>query len=107
MKQVIEFPLEDNKSVWIETEIPEATRGEVEVSRTGYIVKKATQSFQEALSPLIPVTEVIINKLASLAQHPHELSIEFGLKISAEADVIIVSSALEANFKVVMKWKQE
>jgi len=104
MKQLVEFSLEDEGSIVVEVEVAEAEYGEEEVSR---LPKKAAKTFQDALSTAKPVAEAIINKLGDLSERPHEIGVEFGLKVSADADAIVASSGIEANFKVTLKWKRE
>lgn len=35
---------------------------------------------------------------------PNNVEIEFGISIDANADIVVVKSAVEANFKITMKW---
>lgn len=107
MKQIIEFPLGNNQSVFVEVDTAESAyrgAGEGEVSRPGKLIQKASQTFQDALSVVKPVAESLIGKLTNLAQRPSEIAVEFGIKLSADAGVLIVASGVEANFKVTLKW---
>jgi hypothetical protein len=107
MKQVIGFPLEGDETILVEVEMPEEEYGETEVSRPGEVVRKASETFQKAISTVKPVAETIINELSNLSKRPQEVDVEFSLKMSAEAKAIVASIGGEANFKVTLKWKQE
>jgi Trypsin-co-occurring domain 1 len=37
---------------------------------------------------------------------PDEFTVEFGVKLSAKAAVVIASATTDANFKVTLKWKK-
>ncbi|MEJ5241755.1 MAG: CU044_2847 family protein [Anaerolineales bacterium] len=105
MKQLIEFPLEDGTSILVETEVAEGS-GMVRVSREG-VPEKARQTFEAALEKIRPAAQVIIQKLRALHDAPDEITVEFGLKMSAEAGAIVAAGGLEANYKVTLKWKRK
>jgi hypothetical protein len=106
-KQIIEFPVEGNESIFIEVEVEDEEYGETEVSRPGELAQKSVQTFYDALDKVKPMSEAIISKFKDLSKRPQEINVEFGVKMSAEAGAIIASSGLEANFKITLKWKQE
>ena len=41
------------------------------------------------------------------ATKPSELSLTFGIKLTAEAGVVIARTAGECNFAVTMRWKED
>ncbi len=106
MKQLIEFPIDENESIWIEVETSEDEYGDEEVSCED-LPGKATRTFHEALSTVTPVAEAIIGKLSKLNENLKEIDVEFGLKMNAKAGAVVASSGIEANFKVALKWKRE
>lgn len=106
MKKLIEFPLNNGGSVIIEVEESAPEGGMEHIGlKPGEVTKKATQSFETALDKIKPVTNSIINNLRNHKDSPDEISVEFGLKMTAEAGAIIASAGIEANFKVFMTWK--
>lgn len=107
MKQLIEFPLDTNESVWVEVELPEDEYGSIEVGRLDELRKQASQSFQEALAVVKPVAESLITKLSNLSERPNEIDVEFGLKLDNKLGAVISSTGVEAHFKVTLKWKRE
>ena len=68
---------------------------------------KSSETFEIALNNVKQAAEVIVDKLCSLAQRPEEISVEFGVKLSAEAGAIIAKGSTEANFKIGLKWKND
>jgi hypothetical protein len=77
-------------------------RGDRLVAREG-VAERATQSFEEAVGGIRPIAETIMRQVAALA--PESVSVEFGIKFSAQAGVILASSAVEGNCKVTLNWK--
>lgn len=107
MKRLLEFTLEDGNTIWVEVDEPETPGGAARVSRNDQkTVEKANQSFETALDKVKPTANAVIAKLRSLVDAPDEISVEFGLKFSAEAGVVLASAGIEANYKVTLKWQK-
>ncbi|KOV68767.1 CU044_2847 family protein [Streptomyces sp. MMG1121] len=78
--------------------------GLVQVARPGQVVARASRSLAELLSGVRPVAENFVDTFRGMAHGPDEISIEFGLSLSAEADVVISSTSAQANFAVRLTW---
>ncbi len=105
MKHLIEFGLEDGSTILVEVEETDGA-GVVPAGRGGKVVQRARQSFEAALDKLRPAAQALIGKLRSLHDPPDEIEIEFGLKMNAEAGVLIAAGNAEANYKVTLTWKR-
>jgi hypothetical protein len=105
MKRLIEFPLTDGGSIRVE--VDELDKGATVRAARGDIPEKARQTFEEAVSNILPVTSSVVEKLRSLGSTPDELEVVFGFNLSAEAGVIIASASTSANFGVAMRWAKE
>ncbi|MFJ9693906.1 CU044_2847 family protein [Kitasatospora sp. NPDC101183] len=88
----------------VRVEIAQVGEGLVQVSRPGQVVARATRSLGDMLAGIRPVAQNFVEGFHGLAHAPDEISIEFGLSLSAEADVVISSTSAEANFKVSLTW---
>lgn len=64
------------------------------------------QAFEEALSRIRPIADSVMRTAREL-NNPHEIAVEFGIKVSAASGVVLASAEAEANFKVSLKWKNE
>jgi hypothetical protein len=104
VNSLIEFPLEDGSSIWVEVRDTE-TGGLVPAAR-GDLPARAAQTFESALERVRPAAQTVIQKLRDLPDTPDEIEVEFGLKLSAEAGAIIAAGGVEANYRVVLKWKK-
>jgi hypothetical protein len=106
MKRLIEFPLEDNTSILVEVDEPE-TGGVVPAARKGNVIEKAHQTLEKSLESVKPAAEYVVTQLRKLHDTPDEISVEFGIKLSAASGAILASAGVEANYKVTLKWAKE
>ncbi|MFI0713748.1 CU044_2847 family protein [Streptomyces inhibens] len=108
MAYVVELPLDgsgDGADQVVKVEVQEQpSDGLVKVSRPGQVVARATRSMGEMLSGVRPVAQQLVNTFGEMARGPQEITVEFGLSLSAEADIVISSSTAQAHFTVVLKW---
>jgi hypothetical protein len=108
MGYLVELPLddgEDGSARVVQVEIEEKpTDGLVKVARPGQVVARATRSLGEMLSGVRPVAQNLVETFEDMPQGPQEITVQFGLSLSAKADVVISSSTAQANFAVVLKW---
>ena len=107
MKRMIEVPLESGGSMLMEVQLDESEQqGMVPAARPGEIAAKAKQTFEEALEQIQPGADTIVEKLRGMSSQPDEISVTFGLKMSANAGAFIAASGIEANFTVMLKWNR-
>lgn len=106
MKRLIEFPLEDGTTIMVEADEVSAA-GTLRGAHAAELAEKAKQTFEASLERIKPVAEGIIAKLRELSDRPEQVAVEFGIKLSAAAGVVLASSGVEANFKVTLTWKRE
>lgn len=104
MAYLVELPV--GAADVVKVEIVEVGEGLVQVARPGRIVARATQSLGDMLAGVRPVAEHFVEGFRSMAHAPDEIAIEFGVSLSAEADVVISSTAAQANFKVSLTWQR-
>ena len=109
MTYLVELPVgdADEPSQTVAVEIEQVGDGLVQVSRPGEVVARAGRSLGEMLTGIRPVAEHFVEGFRGMAQAPDEIAVEFGLSLSAKADVIISSTAAQANFKVTLKWHRQ
>ncbi len=102
MKQLVEYEIEDESTIIVEVDLPEAS---IERAGRGDQIIKAKERFGDALEQIKPVAQAVFSKLGSLSAD--EIGVEFGIKLGAKAGVIIASADTEANFTVSLTWKRE
>jgi hypothetical protein len=107
MVRLPEYPLEAGGSVLIQVE--DGHGGDVEVTR-GWgdrdrrVVEQARESFEQAVARVQPAVQGLVAQLRSLADSPDEISVEFGLELSAEVGAFVAGASTKGNFKVTMTW---
>ena len=64
------------------------TRGDAKA-----VVETASVAFDQALAKLKPMCAAIVHQVRDAVEQPEEFSVEFGVKLNAEAGVVIASTA--------------
>jgi Trypsin-co-occurring domain 1 len=110
MAKYVDFPLDGTQSIRVEIESPEASGGVVRGggSRgTQEVIESASVAFDKALAKLKPMCAAIVRQIRDSVEQPEEVEVEFGVKLSAEAGIILTSTSGEANLKISVKWKKQ
>ncbi|MFC7978917.1 CU044_2847 family protein [Streptomyces cinereoruber] len=89
----------------IKVQIDESEDGLVQVARPGQVVARATRSLNDMIAGIRPVAENFVDSFRDMERQPDEIGVEFGLSLSAEADVVISKTTGQANFKVTLTWR--
>ena len=100
----VEVPLPDGGSLVVEA----AEEPDDEVVRAGHARELAAgvaESFEAALERVRDAAAVVFERMRSLQQRPDEVSVQFAIKLGAEAGVVIAKSAVEANLTVEVRWR--
>lgn len=100
MAEFVAVPLEMGGVIVVEMDQDQA--GVVKAGRAGQIVGKATQTLEAALDSVVPAAQSILAKLRQA--HPHDITVEFGLKLTGEAGAVITRTTGECNLKVTLHW---
>lgn len=114
MTRLVEFPLESGGVAVVQVaegmgDLDErgvggdrpVTRG----MRDGAVAERAQQTFEQAVDRVQPATEALIARFRSMSRPPDEVSISFGLAVTAEAGAVITAAGASANFSVSMTWR--
>lgn len=99
---LVAVPLEDGGEVVIEMD--EATGGVVKAGRPGEVVGRAVESLESALDGVTLAARSVLNKLGEVS--PDGITVEFGIKLTAEANAVITKTTGECNFKVSLHWER-
>lgn len=105
MKSIVEFPLENGNTILIEIEEHGPTVRAIR--KPGELSERARLTFEKALNKIKPAAEHIIDTIRDMTPPPDEASVEFGVNLNAEVGAFIASVGAEANFKVLLTWRQE
>jgi len=106
MSRLIAFPLdaEGRTTVLVETDDTIPPQGQARVSIGGAVAEKANQAFDAAIAGIKPIADTVRQQLIEVAADASEISAEFGIKLTANAGVILAGTSAEGNCKVSIKW---
>ncbi len=69
-------------------------------------LQNAGRDFKNQLETMVPVIRAAKEKIDSLENFkPSEVTLEFGISLSAEAGVIVAKGAVEATLTVSVTWE--
>ena len=91
----------------VEVDEPTPSGSAVRGLRPDEVAAKAQQTFESALEKIKPVATALIKKLREPIDAPDEIGVEFGVKLSGEAGVVLAATGVEAHFKVSLAWKRK
>jgi hypothetical protein len=69
------------------------------------LATKSAQALGQAMGTIQALANRTTETLAKLPQQPSECELEFGLKVDAQAGVMISPLATEGNLRVKLVWK--
>jgi hypothetical protein len=107
VKRLVEFPLDQGGSVLVEVDEPLASPTMRGLGKDGLsLVERADKTFDEATAAVAPAARSLVAQLRSIGDPPDEISIDFGVQLSAQTGAFIASVAAQANFNVSMTWRR-
>lgn len=101
MSRVLEVPVVDGSSVLVEVDAVgdgPALRG-----RGAPMPATVSEPLAQLLAGVGPATRAMLGELSALAESPYELEVEFGVKLSADAKIVIARAGGEAHFRIALK----
>lgn len=101
MIQIAAMPLDDGSTVLVE--VADDT-GIERVGRADTVVREASETLQEALARVRPAATAVLRSVREMTQPPDTVKLEFGVKLTAEAGVVVARTSGEANFKITVEW---
>jgi Trypsin-co-occurring domain 1 len=102
--RLVEFDLDQGGSVLVEVE---EGSGAVTRGRPADAVTKAGDNLEEVMGRLGPALRGIVSQLRASADWPDQVDVEFAVKLSTDANVIIARTGGEANFRIALRWTRE
>ncbi|WP_344924361.1 CU044_2847 family protein [Saccharopolyspora gregorii] len=102
MGRVVSMPLAGGGEVLIEA--AEDASGAQRVGR-GDVVRRATETLQESLGKVRPAAEAVLDEFRRMDTTPSKIKVQFGVKLTGEANLAVAKSSGEANFTVTLEWE--
>lgn len=114
MTRLVQFPLESGGVAVVQVADGIDDVGDLEVAgdrpvtrgmRDGAVAERAQQTFEQAVDRVQPATEALISRFRTMTRPPDEISVSFGLAVTAEAGAVITAAGASANFSISMTWR--
>ena len=110
VSKLVEFPLESGGTMLVEVgdfvgSVP-LTRGLRPSVNGENVAERAKQSFEGAVERIQPTAQVLVGRLRAMADAPHEVQVQFGMNLHAEAGAFVAAASTGANFTVTLTWRR-
>jgi hypothetical protein len=102
VQEFVRFPLADGGSVVVEVE---GEPGLEQASVPSGVLRKATTTFEHALSEVRAAASAALTQFRDLG--PDEVELKFGVKLDAQAGAVIARTGLQGQFEVKLKWLRD
>jgi hypothetical protein len=103
MTAVVRFENAEGHAILVET--TDDAYGMEQVSHGDGVVVEAAQRIEDVLAGVRPAIRSLVRMLEEFAPQTHE--VEFGIKLNAEAGVIVAKTAAEGHFTVKLTWQRD
>jgi hypothetical protein len=104
VSSVVEVPLAEGGSILVE--VDDVMDGPVVRGQAAATPPPLAHSLEQVLAGLGPATRALVSQVRELTDSPHEIELEFAVKLSADARIVIARAGGEANFRIVLKWRR-
>jgi hypothetical protein len=84
--------------------VDEPVDGPVVRGRGGAAQSPLLEPLEHVLAGLGPATRALLAQVRALADSPCEIEVEFAIKLTADARIVIARAGGEANFRIALKW---
>lgn len=103
LSRFVEIPLPDGAALIVEAD-EEPSDGVVRAGRARELAEDVAESFEDAMDRVRHAAAAVVDRMKSLAEPPDQVSVEFSVKLGAEAGVVIAKTSVEANLVVQLHW---
>ena len=104
MANLIEVQLDNGMKIFIETSQVDESDDLLEHVSANRIITKTKEFLTESFEQVKAFSNGISESISTMELKPDEIEIEFAVKFSADAGIIISSIGTESSVTVKMKW---
>ncbi|MGV9386817.1 CU044_2847 family protein [Nonomuraea sp. NPDC003707] len=76
----------------------------VRAAQPGAVIDRVGESVQAAVAKLRPAVAAVTEQLTKMPTRPDHITVEFGIKFTAELGAVIANAGSEASFGITMTW---
>ncbi|QDV51013.1 CU044_2847 family protein [Gimesia fumaroli] len=100
MTQILEIPTAAGDSILVEVRQPESREHR---AGTKTLIEKSTTTLETMLTKIRPLADAAVSAMQGTGTD--EMTLEVGVNLSLDGNVVFASVSTEANFKVSLTWK--
>jgi hypothetical protein len=104
MARLIDFELDSQTTILVEAADDGTPQGQQHVSTGGAVTEKAKEAFDTAIAGIKPIARTIMAQMQEAAADAKEIQVEFGIKLTATAGVVLAKASTEGHCKIAIKW---
>ncbi|MGW2215198.1 CU044_2847 family protein [Nonomuraea sp. NPDC001684] len=105
MRYFLEVPLDDGGTVLVE--VNERPGDEpLPAGRTRAAVERMPEALGAGLQRVQTFATDVLRRMRSCPEPPDVVAVEFGMKLTAKAGVVVAESTGEAHLKVTVEWRK-
>ncbi|MFD8477943.1 CU044_2847 family protein [Kitasatospora sp. NPDC059673] len=101
----LSVPFESGKEILVELPEGQGT-GVLRASRGDALVESSTETFESGLGRVRHVAEALLERLADLPRSPERIRAEFGIRLTAEAGLVVAKGTGDAHFVLELEWSR-
>jgi hypothetical protein len=106
MARLIDFTLDSQTTILVEAAEDGTPKGMQRVSIGGATAEQAKEAFDTALAGIKPIARSIMAQLQDAATDAKEIQVEFGIKLTATAGVVLAKASTEGHCKIAITWQR-
>lgn len=101
MAEIVRFHSEQGSSVLVETVGRGPGMREVGVWDA---IRDADASWESVLRRVRELSDQVAGQVATMVTKPDEVTVELGVSINAESQIVVAKASAEGTLKITMKW---
>ncbi|MEU0688750.1 CU044_2847 family protein [Streptomyces uncialis] len=99
----LSVPFEDGEVFVVELPDEQGT-GVIRASRGDELFGTSAETFESGMARVQRVAATMLTRLADLPRSPDHIRAEFGLRLTAEAGLVVAKGSGEAHIKLELEW---
>ncbi|WP_235614640.1 CU044_2847 family protein [Streptomyces ambofaciens] len=99
----LNVPFEDGEAFVVELSDGQGS-GIIRASRGDELFETSAETFESGMARVQRVAATMLERLADLPRSPDHVRAEFGLRVTAEAGLVVAKGSGEAHIKLELEW---
>ena len=104
MSNLIEVQLDNGRTILIESSLDDCSDDLMDPVTGNKVVKKTKEFLNTSFDQIKSFSTGISESISDIEIKPDEIEVEFAVKFSADAGIIISSVGTEASITIKLKW---